>query len=58
MYILCAPHFEIGLAKQGPRSALTGTQILAAHKGNTWLVISATVPFSETSCEYVGVNDG
>ncbi len=32
--------------------------LLAAHRGNTWLGIGATVSFAEASCGYVGVNDG
>src|SRR5262249_48160876 len=35
-----------------------GRTILTANKGDTWLVIAATVPFTECSCGYVGVNDG
>ena len=37
---------------------IRGHTFLAAHKGNTWLVIGASIPFTECSCGYVGVNDG
>jgi hypothetical protein len=59
MYVLCAPHLEIGGWHNNGQVLRVGSQkLLAAHKGNTWLVIGATVPFTETSCGYVGVNDG
>lgn len=59
VYLLCAPHLEIGgWHNNGQVLYLGGQRLLAAHKGNTWLVIGATVAFSETSCGYVGVNDG
>jgi glucoamylase len=59
MYVLCAPHLEIGGWHNNGYVLQVGTrQYLAAHKGNTWLAIAATVPFTELSCGYVGVNDG
>lgn len=59
MYVLCAPHLEIGgWNNNGQVLRYDGNTILTANKGDTWLVISATVPFTETSCGYVGVNDG
>ena len=59
MYVLCAPHLEIGGWHNNGQVLHIGSQKrLAAHKGSTWLVIGATVPFTETSCGYVGVNDG
>jgi glucoamylase len=59
MYVLCAPHLEIGgWHNNGEVLRLEGLTVLAAHKGGTWLVIGATVPFTECSCGYVGVNDG
>jgi glucoamylase len=59
IYVLCAPHLEIGgWHNNGQVLHIGGYSLLAAHKGNTWLVIGATVPFTETSCGYVGVNDG
>jgi glucoamylase len=59
MYILCAPHLEIGgWHNNGKVLEIKGRKYLAAYKGNTWLVIGATVPFTDCSCGYVGVNDG
>ena len=59
MYVLCAPHLEIGgWHNNGEVLEIKGRRFLAAYKGTTWLVIGATVPFTETSCGYVGVNDG
>jgi glucoamylase len=59
MFVLCAPHLEIGgWHNNGRVLRAHGQRFLAAYKGNTWLVIGATVPFTEMSCGYVGVNDG
>jgi len=59
MYVLCAPHLEIGgWHNNGEVLRMGGYTFLSAHKGNTWLVIGASVPFTECSCGYVGVNDG
>jgi glucoamylase len=59
MYVLCAPHLEIGgWNNNGEVLEVRGRKLLIAYKGNTWLVIAATVPFTECSCGYVGVNDG
>jgi len=58
-YVLCAPHLEIGgWHNNGEVREIGGYKFLLAHKGNTWLAIGATIPFSEASCGYVGVNDG
>ena len=59
MYVLCAPHLEIGgWHNNGEVLRLEGQTVLTAYKGNTWLAIGATVPFTDCSCGYVGVNDG
>ena len=59
MYVLCAPHLEIGgWHNNGEILQIGDYKVLLAHKGNTWLAIGATVPFTEASCGYVGVNDG
>ena len=59
MYVLCAPHLEIGGWHNNGRIVRIGSRrFLTAQKGNTWVVIGATVPFTEMSCGYVGVNDG
>ena len=60
MYVLCAPHLEIGGWHNNGEVLDTrgGRKLLTANKGNTWLVIAATIPFTQCSCGYVGVNDG
>lgn len=59
MYVLCAPHLEIGgWHNNGQVARVGGFNLLLAHKGDTWLALGATVPLTETSCGYVGVNDG
>jgi glucoamylase len=59
MYVLCAPHLEIGgWHNNGEVFRWDGNTVLVAYKGTTWLVIRATVPFTAASCGYVGVNDG
>lgn len=59
MYVLCAPHLEIGgWHNNGEVLEIRGRKFLAAYKGNTWLVIGASIPFTACSCGYVGVNDG
>jgi glucoamylase len=59
VYVLCAPHLEIGGWHNNGQVLRTGShKLLVAHRGSTWLVVGATVPFTEMSCGYVGVNDG
>jgi glucoamylase len=59
MYVLCAPHLEIGgWHNNGEILRWDGGTVLVSYKGSTWLAIAATVPFSAASCGYVGINDG
>jgi glucoamylase len=59
MYVLCAPHLEIGgWHNNGEILRMEGRTVLIAYKGDSWLVIEASVPFTDCSCGYVGVNDG
>jgi glucoamylase len=59
MYVLCAPHLEIGgWHNNGEILRLERHTVLIAYKGETWLAIGASVPFTDCSCGYVGVNDG
>jgi glucoamylase len=59
VYVLRAPHLEIGgWHNNGQVLRLSERALLAAYKSDTWLVIGATVPFTECSVGYVGVNDG
>src|SRR5215469_7036777 len=51
MYVLCAPHLEIGgWHNNGEILRLEGQTVLIAYKGETWLAIGASVPFTECSC--------
>jgi glucoamylase len=59
VYVLCAPHLQIGGWGNNARIAeVGGRRILAAEKGGTWLTVAATVPYSRVSCGYVGRSDG
>ena len=59
MYVLCAPHLEIGgWHNDGEVLRIGGREFLCAHKGETWLVLGASIPFQDCSAGYVGVNDG
>jgi glucoamylase len=59
LYVLCAPHLEVGgWGNNGYVAELNGRKILMAQKEGTWLALAATVPFSRTSCGYVGRSDG
>ncbi len=59
LFVLCAPHLEIGGAhNNGQVATVAGRRILTAYKASTWLALGATLPFARCSCGYVGVNDG
>jgi glucoamylase len=59
VYVLCAPHLEIGGWHNSAQVLETkGGRILLAFKGQTWMALGATTPFGRCSCGYVGVNDG
>ncbi len=59
LFALCAPHLEVGGAGNNGFVVLAnGQRILMAQKGDKWMAIAATVPFSRLSCGYVGVSDG
>lgn len=59
MYILCAPHLEIGgMHNNGYIVIANGQRIFIAHKGMTWMAMGASIPFSRLSCGYVGASDG
>jgi glucoamylase len=58
-YALCAPHLEVGgWGNGGYVIEVSGRKILMAKKGETWLALGATAPFSRLSCGYVGRSDG
>ena len=59
IFALCAPHLEIGGAgNNGYVTIANGLRILMAQKGDKWMAMGATVPFSHLSCGYVGASDG
>jgi glucoamylase len=59
VYVLCAPHLEIGGWHNNAQVLDTKCgRIFVAFKGQTWMALGATSPFVRCSCGYVGVNDG
>jgi glucoamylase len=59
MYALCAPHLQVGgYGNTGYVTTANGWRVLMACKQGVWLAMTATVPFSRTSCGYVGKSDG
>jgi glucoamylase len=59
VFVLGAPHLEVGgWGNNGYIALADGRRILMAQKGNTWMALGATVPFSRLSCGYVGASDG
>ena len=59
IFALCAPHLEIGgTGNNGYICLANGLRILMAQKGDKWMAMGATVPFSHLSCGYVGASDG
>ncbi|MFB3891825.1 MAG: glycoside hydrolase family 15 protein [Phycisphaerae bacterium] len=59
LFALVAPHLDVGGRGNNGNVVLTSWgKALAAHKGDTWLVLMASVPLLRCSCGYVGVTDG
>lgn len=59
LFALLAPHLEIGgRGNYGNVVEASWGKVLTAHKGDTWLVLAATVPFLRCSCGYAGTTDG
>ncbi|MGH9340780.1 MAG: glycoside hydrolase family 15 protein, partial [Acidobacteriota bacterium] len=59
LYILCAPHLEVGgWGNNGYVAQVAGREILVAEKGGIWLAMGSSVPFTRLSCGYVGASDG
>jgi glucoamylase len=59
VYVLCAPHLEIGGWHNNAEVLNTkGGRMLVAFKGSTWMALGATVALLRCSCGYVAVNDG
>ena len=59
LYVLCAPHLEIGGWHNNAEVVDTNAgRIIVAFKGGTWMALGATAPLTRRSCGYVAVNDG
>jgi len=59
LFALCAPHLEVGGGgNTGYVTTVNGARILMACKEGVWLAMLASIPFSRTSCGYVGKSDG
>ncbi len=59
LYLLCAPHLEVGgEANNAFVIEVSGRQLLAAQKKDRWMVVGASCPFKTLSCGYVGKSDG
>jgi glucoamylase len=59
LYVLCAPHLEVGgWGNHGYVVEAGGMSILAASRSRIWLALAATVPFARLSCGYAGASDG
>jgi hypothetical protein len=59
LYVLCAPHLEIGGWHNSAEVLDTKAgRIIVAFKGDTWMALGATAPLVRRSCGYVAVNDG
>jgi glucoamylase len=59
LYLLCAPHLEIGGWRNNAELLETKAgPVLIAYKGTTWMALGATAPLLKRSCGFVAVNDG
>jgi hypothetical protein len=59
LFALLAPHLEVGgRGNTGNVVQTNWGKVLTAHKGNTWLVLAASVLFLRCSCGCVGTTDG
>jgi glucoamylase len=59
VYILCAPHLEIGGWHNNAETFDTRAgRIFVAFKGATWMALGATAPILRRSCGFVAINDG
>ncbi len=59
LYVLCAPHLDVGgYGNSAYVLQSAGQDVLVANKGETWLALAATHPFSRLSVGFVGASDG
>ena len=59
LYVLLAPHLEgRGWGNSARKLNVAGKDLLLASRGKFQLALGASVPFSRSSCGYVGASDG
>ena len=60
LYVLCAPHLEVGGEHNSGyvMEMVGGHRVLVAQKGNVWMALTTTAPFTRTSAGFVGSSDG
>jgi glucoamylase len=59
LYVLLAPHLEgRGRGNSAVRASVAGRDVLVAWRGQVHLALGASIPFSRSSCGFVGASDG
>jgi len=59
LYVLLAPHLDgRGWGNTAAKAQAAGREVLVAFRNRIHLALGATVPFSRSSCGYVGTSDG
>jgi glucoamylase len=59
LYVLLAPHLEgRGWGNSALKVSVAGRDMLAACRGEIHLALGASIPFSRSSCGFVGASDG
>ena len=59
LYVICAPHLEIGGWHNNGRAVESkGRRFLLAHRDNVYLALGVGIGFLKLSCGYVGTSDG
>lgn len=59
LYVLLAPHLEgRGWGNSALKVKVAGKDTLAAFRGQIHLALAASIPFSRSSCGFVGASDG
>ena len=59
LYVLLAPHLEgRGGGNSAVKASVAGRDVLVAWRGEVHLALAASIPFSRSSCGFVGASDG
>ena len=59
LFAILAPHLEVGgWGNNANIVEKNNEKLLTANKGNTWLVLAASIPFLKCSCGFAGSTDG